>query len=91
MNIRVRLNIVIEFIESSYLESMSEEVKPPKNAKVLIIDSIEPHIVLTILGHEDNLLIRPNEDGFTFHHYNNRYSTNIKGLKYRYEAYGKKG
>lgn len=82
------INMVIEFIGVSYIESISENFKPPKDAKTLIIDSIEPYIVLTILGHHLNLLIRPKEDGFVVSHFSNRYSTNIKGVQYRFEAYG---
>jgi len=82
------INMVVEFIEPSYLESISKNFKPPKDAKTVIIDSIEPYIVLTILGHRHNLLIRPKEDGFIVSHYNNRYSTNIKDVQYRCEAYG---
>lgn len=82
------INMVVEFIEPTYLESISKKLKPPKDAKTLIISSIKPHIVLTILGHAHNLLIKPNEEGFVVSHYNNRYSTNIKGIQYRYEAYG---
>lgn len=82
------INIVVEFIEPSYLESVSKDFKPPKDAKTLVIDSIEPYIVLTILGHHHNLLIRTKEDGFAVAHYNNRYSINIKGVQYRFEVYG---
>lgn len=82
------INLVIEFIEPNYLEPISKRFKPPKDAEILIIDSIEPYIVLTVLGHNHNLLIRPKEDGFVVSHYNNRYSTNIKGVQYRYETYG---
>ena len=81
------INMVVEFIELSCLESVSKDFKPPKDAKTLVIDSIEPYIVLTILGHYHNLLIRPKEHGFVVSHCNNRYSTNIKGVQYRYEAY----
>lgn len=82
------VNNVVEFIEPSYLESMPEDLKPPQDARVFIIDAIEPYIVLTFLGHEHNLLIRPLEDGFSVSHYNNRYSCNLKGVEYKYEAYG---
>jgi hypothetical protein len=80
------VNMVVEFIAPNHFESISKNFKPPKDARTLIIDSVEPYIVLTILGHHHNLLIRPKEDGFVVSHYNNRYSTNIKGVQYRYEA-----
>lgn len=83
------INIVVEFLEPSKQELLEyEDVAPPPDATVLVIDSIQPWIVLTILGHEHNLLIEPTEDGFTVHHFNTRYSTNLPGVKYRFEAYG---
>jgi len=82
------INMVIEFIDPAYLQSIAEDYEPPKDAKTLIIDAIEPYIVLSILGHHHNLLIRPKEDGFVVSHFNKRYSTNIEGIQYRYEAYG---
>lgn len=82
------LNILVEFIDPSVLDTISEKFKTPKYAKTLIISSLEPYIVLTILGHDQNLLIRPQKDGFIVHHYNDRYSLNRKDVQYRYEAYG---
>ena len=83
------INIVMEFLEPSKRELItSKDVAPPPNATMFVIDSIQPWIVLTILGHEHNLLIKPREDGFIVRHFNTRYSTNLPGVKYRYEAYG---
>ena len=83
------INIVVEFLEPSKRELLtSEDVAPPPDATMLVIDSIQPWIVLTILGHEHNLLIKPSEDGFTVSHFNTRYSTNLPGVQYKYEAYG---
>jgi len=82
------INLVIELIESDWLESIPDSLKPPPGAELLIFRSIVPNVVLTVLGHHNNLLIRPAEDGFHVSHYNNRYSANLKGLKYKYEVYG---
>lgn len=83
------INIVVEFLEPGKYEVItSKDVAPPPDARMLVIDSMEPWIVLTILGHEHNLLIKPKEDGFIVRHFNTRYSTNLPGVKYRYEAYG---
>lgn len=83
------INIVVEFLEPSKRQVItSKDVEPPPDATMLVIESIKPWIVLTILGHEHNLLIKPKGDGFIVRHFNSRYSTNLLGVKYRYEAYG---
>jgi len=83
------INVVVEFLEPSKLELLkSETVAPPRDATVFVIDTVKPWIVLTILGYKHNLLIVPTEDGFTVHHFNTRYSTNILGVQYQYEAHG---
>jgi hypothetical protein len=46
--------------------------------------------VLTILGNRHNLLIRPTPTGFRVGHHNSRYSANALGVKYNYEAYGRR-
>ncbi|MFB0502056.1 MAG: hypothetical protein ACETVP_06245 [Candidatus Bathyarchaeia archaeon] len=83
------INIVVEFLEPGKTELLtSKDVAPPPDATILVISSVQPWIVLTILGHEHNLVIKPKEDGFIVHHFNSRYSTNLPGVKYRFEAYG---
>ena len=54
----------------------------------LLVECIEPGIVLTLLGHKHNLLVKPIEDGFSASQFNDRYSMNRKGVTYHYEAYG---
>jgi len=82
------INIVVEFLEPSKRELIaSKDVAPPPDATMFVIESIQPWIVLTILGHKHNLLIEPQEDGFIVHHHNTRYSTNLPRTQYRYEAY----
>lgn len=83
------MNIVVEFFEPGELLSLlSKDFPPPLNTTTFAIDCIEPWVVLTLFGHKDNLLIKPIEDGFSVSHFNNRYSTNRKGVKYQFEAYG---
>lgn len=82
------INIVVEFLEPDKRELMaSEDVAPPPDATILVIESVQPWIILTILGHNHNLLIGPKEDGFIVHHFNTRYSTNLPGVQYGFEAY----
>ncbi len=83
------INIVVEFLEPSKLELLkSEDVVPPPDATVFVIDSIEPWIVLTALGHKHNLLIEPKGSIITVHHFNTRYSVNRRGAQNQFEAYG---
>jgi len=83
------INIVLEFLEPGKLELLeSADVAPSLDATVIVIDTVQPWIVLTVLGHKHNLLIEPMEDGFTVHHFNTRYSTNLPGVQYQYEVYG---
>ena len=44
-------------------------------------------IVLTVLGHDDNLLVEATDDGFTWLHHNARYTASPPGQRIRYEAY----
>lgn len=84
----VTINFVVELLESNGLEFItSEDAAPPPDAKVYMIDSIQPWIVLTVLGYEHNLLVKPCKDGVTVSHFNIRYSANRPGVKYEYEAY----
>lgn len=83
------INIIVEFLEPNKKELiMSPDIAPPPDATMVVIDSIKPWILLTILGHEHNLLIKPREDGFVARHFNNRYSANLPGVEYKFEAYG---
>ena len=85
----ITVNLVVEFIEPNKENLLQlPNIAPPLNAKVYLIKEIEPWIVLTILGHDENLLIKPNADGFFVRHINTRYSTNQSGVNYTYEAYG---
>lgn len=82
------INVIVEFFETgNLLKTLTKEYPPPPNANTIVIDCIEPWIVLTVLGHKNNLLVKPNEDGFRVFHYNDRFSLNRKGIEYLYEAY----
>lgn len=81
------INIIIEFVKPISLNIIENIFETPKDAKKLLIKSVKPHIILTILGHKQNLLIKPDTDGFQVSHYNNRFSTNVKGIDYKFEAY----
>jgi len=85
------LNIVPELIEPNYVIPLPENEKCiPKKAKQILIKDFNPWISLTILGHSENLLSIPNNDGFTVRHINTRFSANEKGKNYSSEAYSGK-
>ncbi len=83
------INIIIELLEPGKEALLTTpSVAPPHESETTTIRDIEPWIVLTFLGHDHNLLIKPIEDGFTVSHFNSRFSTNRKDVEYTYEAYG---
>ena len=83
------LNIVLELIEPEQFNLLGNpDVAPPHNAVVHVLKLNNPWVVVTILGHEENLLVRPQDNGFVVSHYNTRYSANLPGVEYNYEAYG---
>ena len=83
------LNIVVELLEPDKREFItSEDIAPPPDATMFVIDSMQPWIVLTVLGHKHNLLIDPKKGVITVHHFNARYSANRPGVTYKFEAYG---
>ena len=81
------INIVVEIIDPKLIDFLKiESLAPPSKAKTIIIKDIQPFIVLTVLGHEHNLLLKPLEDGFEVSHFNSRFSTNRKDVTYNYIA-----
>lgn len=83
------LNIVLELIEPEQFNLLGNpDVAPPHNAVVHVLKLNNPWVVVTILGHEEDLLVRPQDDGFVVSHYNTRYSANLPGVEYNFEAYG---
>ena len=82
------LNLILELLhpDSEHLLDI-KDLQPPPDADLAVLRDFMPWVVLTILGHNHNLLVRPADDGFVVSHYNERYSANRPGQKYRYEAY----
>ena len=81
------INIVVEIIDPKLISYINyEHLAPPSEGNTIKIKDIQPFIILTMLGHESNLLIKPNQTGFTVSHFNSRFSANRKDVKYRYDA-----
>jgi len=85
------INMVVEMLNPEMKELLKlDHLAPPQDAKSIIIDGINPSIVITILGHDHNLLIKPKTGSFIVSHFNSRFSTNRKDVVYNYEAVGSK-
>jgi len=82
------LNFVIELLHPD-CETLLDtpELAPPADAGVFVIREVTPWVVLTVLGHDHNLLISPAHEGVTVRHINSRYSANRPGELYKFEAY----
>lgn len=62
-------------------------IQPPECTVLLCLELDDLLVVITVFGHESNLLVRPTEEGFQVRHYNDRYSANQPGATYNFEAY----
>lgn len=83
------INLVLEIIEPEKELQINEDTKFPDNAVHTIRKQLNPWIIFTILGHENNLLVIPNDNGFTVKHYNKRFTVNDKDGQYFSEASSK--
>lgn len=85
------INIVAELIEPDYVIPLPEEEKcQPPDAVTYIYTENKPWLILTILGHDHNLLAIPNETGTVVNHFNERFSLNKKEHSYSSENYAGK-
>jgi hypothetical protein len=83
------LNIVIELVhrdQRTLLDGLG--LDPPASAVQYSLPLGNTEVVLTILGEESDLLVRPIRDGFNVSHFNDRFTANAKGVTYTCEAYG---
>jgi len=85
------LNIVAELLEPNKFDLLSGEMmRPPTDALIIQVTTSRPWVLITVLGHDHNLLICPYDaepKGVTFRHFNSRYSASPPGGKISYEAY----
>lgn len=83
------VNIVVELLHMDQQGLLDiPGIQPPADAIVNIFEMESLLVVTTVLGSENNLLVWPITDGFSVRHINSRYSSNLPGVEYRYEAYG---
>ncbi len=82
------INLVVEVLHRDRQQLLETAgVQPPEYAILQCIELGDLIVVITVLGHDSNLLIRPTTDGFQASHYNDRYSANRPGMTYNVEAY----
>lgn len=82
------INLVVELLHRDLRHLLHRpEIQPPEHAILKYIKFDDLLIVVTVLGHESNLLIRPFDNGVQVIHYNDRYSANRPGATYSFEAY----
>ena len=85
------LNVVAELLEPNRYDLLdTEEMRAPVGAHVIEVTTSHPWVIVTILGHDHNLLVCPYSGefkGVTCRHFNTRYSANRLGVSYSFEAY----
>lgn len=83
------LNLIPEIIQPEYeIELPEKEKATPPNSISKTFTDFTPWVCITVLGHEENLLIEPREKGFIVNHFNERFTANKKGVEYSSESYG---
>lgn len=82
------LNIVLEFMHSGQQRLLERaDIQPPPEAIEYRLAFGSLIVVATVLGHEQHLLVRPTDKGFTVFHFNDRFTANAAGVTYNFEAY----
>jgi len=85
------LNIVVDLIETKRRDLLqTEDMQPQPDAQIFEFIANNLSILVTILGHEHNLLISPYDGDFkgvTCRHFNKRYTASPKGEQIAFEAY----
>ena len=82
------LNIMVELVHRDYRNLLNGlNLAPPQSAVQCVLPLDRFEALLTVFGHESDLLIRPHETGFTVSHFNNRFTANAPGAAYNFEAY----
>jgi hypothetical protein len=85
------LNLVAELLEPNRFDLISDEtMRSPMDALIIEVTTSRPWVLITLLGHDHNLLIAPYNgefQGVTLRHFNSRYTASPPGGKISYEAY----
>ena len=82
-------NIVLELVDDKHRHLLNRpNLQPPPGASQHEARIGSLTVMLTVLGNEEHLLVKPIVNGVRVHHFNDRFTANAKGVTYEYEAYG---
>lgn len=82
------INLVVELLHRDMRNLLElQKLQPPEHAIVKCLELGDLLVVVTVLGHDRNLLVRPTANGVQVSHYNDRYSANRPGTTYNCEIY----
>lgn len=82
------INLIVELLHRDLTHLLElPNIQPPPGAIIKRLEMGDLLVIVTVLGHDDNLLVRPTQTGFEVKHYNDRYSANRPGATYHFEAY----
>lgn len=85
------LNIVVDLIETNRKDLLQkDDMQPQADAQIFEFKANKLSILVTILGHEHNLIISPyygDFKGVTCRHFNKRYTASPIGEQIAFEAY----
>ncbi|MFC1990986.1 hypothetical protein ACFLU9_02410, partial [Chloroflexota bacterium] len=83
------INIVIELASPDFKQYLNRtEVATPPEAVTEVLEFGNFSLILTVLGHDSNLLVRADKDNIYVSHFNSRFSANKDGVNYSWEALG---
>ena len=82
------INIVTELVHRDHRSLLNGlGLEPPTRAIQSSLPLGHLEAVLTVIGHESDLLVLPISDGFMVRHFNDRFTANAKDVEYTFEAY----
>jgi len=85
-----QFNVVIEIMEPYFDLTSNMQMAYPPDAIVKEFKETKPWLLLTVLGHEHNLLVSATNKHTKVTHFNNRFSANESGKSYSSELYAEK-
>jgi hypothetical protein len=84
------LNLVVELISEDFWPHLRHpDIQAPQNALEIILPFGRMSVVITVLGHDENLVLTADETVFHVKHFNSRFSSSQEGVQYSVEAYSK--
>jgi len=81
------INMVTEILSPEFEQYLPlPHLAPPPKSVTELLRFTGFSVVLTVIGHDEYLLVRPTESGFAVSHRNSRFSANQKRTTYTYEV-----